>query len=160
MKTCSIQSFSATKQAPLPAPRSAIRDGLSAPTAVRCFLMNSPPRPCWCRKNCCASLSMANWSASAVASRCRLTCVWCAPPTPICRRGSRRRNSEPICSTAWPLTLFSFPPCASEEVTLCCSQTSLRFRCAASSACLCSPASAIMQRRRYWPITGREIFAN
>jgi transcriptional regulator of acetoin/glycerol metabolism len=56
--------------------------------------------------------------------------------------------------------VVQLPPCASEEATSCCWQTSLRFRCAASSACRCSPASAIMQRRRCWLTTGREISAN
>ena len=27
------------------------------------------PRRCWCRKSCCASLSMANWNALAAVSR-------------------------------------------------------------------------------------------
>ena len=94
------------------------------------------------------------------ASRCRLTYAWCAPRTPTCRRWWRRRNSVPTCLTAWPLTSFSFHPCASAEATSCCWLTSLRFRCAASSDYRCSPASAIMRRRRCWLTTGREISAN
>lgn len=38
-------------------------DVSNAPTAVRCFSMNWQLPRCWYRKNCCALLNMASWSA-------------------------------------------------------------------------------------------------
>ena len=51
---CSIRNYSAMKLAHLLARKSVIRDVLNVPTAAHCFLMSWRPRPCWCRKNCCA----------------------------------------------------------------------------------------------------------
>ena len=46
-----------------------IRGALNALTAVPSFSMNSPLLLPWCRKNCCASLSMVNTSGWAEIER-------------------------------------------------------------------------------------------